>query len=91
MKVGRNVAVQLIKNCKFKFFSVDFVKKDGTLRHMTCRLGVSKHVKGVGLTYNPEDKRLIVVWDTVAQGYRNINQSTIKRVRISGVVYDVAE
>lgn len=91
MFVTRNVAVQLIKNSKGKFLSVDFIKKDGSIRHMTCRTGVSKHVKGVGLTYNPEDKGLITVWDTVAQGYRNINKNTLKCVKIGGIVYEVKD
>jgi hypothetical protein len=31
-----------------KFFNVTFLKKDGSLRTMTARLGVSKGVKGTG-------------------------------------------
>lgn len=32
-------------------------------REMTCRLGVKKGVKGVGQSYNPDDYRLITVYD----------------------------
>jgi len=32
-----------------KFFTIKFIKKDGTLRKMTCRTGVSKGVTGKGL------------------------------------------
>lgn len=69
----------LIKGTRGKFFSVDFTKRDGSERHMTCRTGVSKHVTGEGLKFNPEEKGLIGVFDTVAKGYRFINAATVKK------------
>ena len=41
---------ELVQN---KIFSVEFTKKDGTLRKMVCRLGVKKHLKGGELGYDP--------------------------------------
>lgn len=29
-----------------RIFTVDFVKEDGEVRHMACRRGVTKHLKG---------------------------------------------
>ncbi len=60
-----------------KFFSVSFIKKDGTTRKMTARLGVKKDIKGVGLKFNPSEKNLIVVFDIHKKAYRMINLSTI--------------
>lgn len=60
-----------------KFFSVSFIKKDGTTRKMTARLGVKKNIKGVGLKFNPSEKNLIVVFDVHKKAYRMINLSTI--------------
>jgi hypothetical protein len=60
-----------------KFFSVSFIKKDGTTRKMTARLGVKKNLKGVGLKFNPSEKNLIVVFDIHKKAYRMINLLTI--------------
>ena len=60
-----------------RFFSVSFVKKDGTKRKMTARLGVKKDIKGVGLKFNPSERNLIVVFDIHKKAYRMINLSTI--------------
>lgn len=60
-----------------KFFSVSFIKKDGTTRKMTARLGVKKNLKGVGLKFNPSEKNLIVVFDVHKKAYRMINLLTI--------------
>ena len=37
---------EILQTTKGKFFTVEFVKKDGTLRKMNCRLGVAKDLKG---------------------------------------------
>jgi hypothetical protein len=60
-----------------RFFSVSFIKKDGTERRMTARLGVKKNIKGVGLKFNPSERNLIVVFDIHKKAYRMINLSTI--------------
>jgi hypothetical protein len=41
-----------------KIFSVDFIKKDGSLRTMIARLGVRKHLQGGTLKYNAEERSL---------------------------------
>ena len=60
-----------------RFFSVSFIKKDGTERRMTARLGVKKGIKGVGLKFDPSDHNLMVVYDIHKRAYRMINLSTI--------------
>ena len=76
---------QVILNSDGKFLTVDFVKKDGSLRTLTGRLGVKKHLKGGTSTLNPDD--FITIFDVNAGGYRAVNRATIKRVIFQGVEY----
>lgn len=47
-----------------QLFSVDFIKRgNGELRTMTARRGVKKGVKGVGMSYVPEEHNLLTVYD----------------------------
>lgn len=72
-----------------KIFSVVFEKKDGTLREMVCRLGVKKHLKGGELSYDPDEKNYLVVFDMQSEGYRTININTLKKIKFEGVTYEV--
>lgn len=65
------------------FFSVRFVKKDGSIRDMRCRFGVKKNLNpnSKGLT-ETQSKSLanspyLVVTDLDKEAYRKINISTI--------------
>lgn len=69
--------MEAIKKTNGKIFSVTFVKKDGSIRKMTARLGVKKNINGVGLSFKPSDYNLIVVFDMHKKAYRMINLSTI--------------
>ena len=71
--------VEKIMSSNGKIFSVTFIKQDGSERVMTCRLGVTKHLKGGKSTLNAD--QYITVYDMHAKGYRAINKSTIKSVR----------
>jgi hypothetical protein len=66
---------------KGKIFGVTFIKKDGTTRNMTARLGVRKDLKGIGLSFSPDERNLIVVFDMRKKAYRMINLSTILSIR----------
>ena len=74
-----------------RVFSATFVKKDGTLRVMNCRRGVSKHVTGTGLKFNPQDKQLLGVFDMHKDQHRFINLQTLTQIRAGGEVYEVAQ
>lgn len=86
--------IQLIKGTKGAFFTVKFIKKDGTERIMNCRLGVKKYLHGGELPYDPVAKGLLPVWDPVAaktsDGYRIINTNTISSAKIGGKEYEPA-
>ena len=74
-----------------KIFGATFVKKDGTIRVMNCRRGVSKGVTGEGLKFNPADKQLLGVFDMQKDQHRFINLETLSQIRHGGEVYEVAQ
>ena len=71
-----------------QFFTVEFIKKDGTLRRMNCRLGVTKHLRGGESTvaYLPH---LVPVYDMKAKAYRVINLKTLVSITADGMHYAV--
>lgn len=77
--------IQEFKNeVKGNFFRACFIKKDGTMREMTARFGVKKHLKGGKLTWKPEDYNHIVVFDVEKKEYRTINLDKLVYLRYNG-------
>lgn len=76
---------EIIKASNGKFVSVRFVKKDGSIRTMVARLGVTKHLKGGSSTLDPS--KYLTVFDVQKGQYRAINRGTILSVTIGGVSY----
>ncbi len=68
------VRTLLVSN-KNKIFSVDFIKKDGTLRKMTC---IYK-----GETAVPKEPKLLV-WDLKSKGWRSVPLDRVYGVRMLG-------
>jgi len=93
--ITKDEAKRLIKDTKGKFFTVTFIKKDGTERVMNARLGVKKYLKGGDLPYNADEKGLIPVYDVklgksqADDAYRMVNVSTIKSLKIGNNEYTV--
>jgi hypothetical protein len=71
--------VDRILNSNGKIMTVKFIKKDGSLRVMNCRLGVTKHLKGGTSTLNPD--KFITVYDLKSEGYRAIDKESILDVK----------
>ena len=63
------------------FVTVTFVKKDGSVRKMNCRVGVSKYLKGGKSTLDAN--QYVTVYDMTKAAYRAINCDTI--IDITGV------
>ena len=63
------------------FVTVTFVKKDGSVRKMNCRMGVSKYLKGGESTLDAN--QYVTVYDMTKAAYRAINRDTI--IDIKGV------
>lgn len=74
----------LIEGSNGRFVTVTFQKKDGSIRVINGRLGVTKGLKGGKSSVNPD--QYITIYDMQAQGYRNINRDTILQVQTDGVV-----
>lgn len=64
-----------------KFFKVQFIKRDGSVRDMTARTGVRRHLRGGGMSFDPSDKDMIVVFDSVKRDYRMVNLKTMQSFR----------
>ena len=81
-----NNLLKSIKNTNGKFFTCFFVKKDGTLRKMTGRVGVKKGLANDGFV-REEKENLVCVYDMVAHDFRFINLSTLKSLKCGDVQY----
>lgn len=67
-----------------KFFTAKFKKKDGTIRVMNARLGVTKHLKGGKLGYNASQLGYVTVFDMTKKAYRTLNLNTLTEVKTNG-------
>lgn len=72
-----------------KFFHVSFIKKDGSVREMTCRREVKAYVKGTG---KPAPENIVRVWETSggrkeAEAYRSFDIDRVVEVHFKGKVY----
>ena len=86
--MNNNLLKSMIKNTNGKFFTCFFVKKDGTLRKMTARVGVKKGLANNGFV-REEKENLICVYDMVAHDFRFINLSTLKSLKCGKLEYKV--
>jgi hypothetical protein len=89
MLISKVVATELINKSKGKIFTATFLKKNGELRKMNCRLGVNKGVNGKGMNYNPTLKALKPVFDMQVKEWRTINLESIKELSINKEKYIV--
>jgi hypothetical protein len=67
-----------------KIFSATFEKKDGSIRTINCRRDVKKGVKGVGMSFDPMSKGLLVVYDMHRNGFRMINLDKLIEAKVNG-------
>lgn len=74
---------EALKNGHGKFFSVTFIKKDGSQRMLTGRLGVKKGLVGGQNTVQHIDKYL-TVWDAQKKQWRNVNLETVQELNAFG-------
>ena len=78
---------ELILKSAGRFVTVVFEKKNGELRTLTGRLGVTKHLKGGVSNLNPD--AYITLYDVVNKGYRAVNRETIRSVTLNHVTATV--
>lgn len=68
--ITKERAIEIMKSGRF--FTAHFIKRDGTLRKLNGRCGVTFAVTGKGMRYKAEDKNIIIVRDVKKQEYRAI-------------------
>ena len=73
--------LRAIKKTKGRIFRVVFTKKDGSERTMVARTGVHMGVNGTGMSYDPESKGLIAVYDMQKKAWRMVNGSTMNSLK----------
>jgi ethanolamine utilization cobalamin adenosyltransferase len=85
-QIKRNTIRAIVLAQEGKIFTVQFIKKDGTERTLTGRLGVTKYLVGGENTvaHKPE---YLTVFDMQKVGYRNVNLDTVMALRSNGVDY----
>lgn len=90
MNITRSQAAALIRSTKGRIFSALVVKRTtGEERKMVCRTEVRKGVTGRGLSYNPADKKLQIVFDLQKNAFRSIALDGLKELAVQGVRYKV--
>ena len=89
MYVTREKLDKLLTDQNGKFFTVKFVKKDGTLRQSNGRFGVKKYLKGGTNKVTRYDNTYDTTFDVKVMGYRTINLHTIVSVRANNTEYTV--
>ena len=62
-RISRKKALEKLYESAGRIFYAEFVKKDGSLRRMTARLGVHKGITGKGMRYDPLERGLLPVFD----------------------------
>jgi hypothetical protein len=81
---SRKAAIRsALRGCEGKFFTVTFIKKDKSIRVLTGRLGVKKHLKGGVSTTSHLDKYLCV-YEPKSKSYKNVNLETVLELNALG-------
>lgn len=68
--------------------TVEFVKKDGSLRTLNGRLNVKKHLKGGTKAFDDSKYDLITIYDLKAEGYRSFKVGNLKKLKVKGKEYN---
>lgn len=82
---------EILESAGSQFFTVEFVKKDKTIRQMTCKRWMEK-----AYTYGSENARdntvahidkYFTACDASAGEFRNINLETLISAKVNGITY----
>ena len=76
-------AKELIKETNGKIFSSTFIKKDNSIRTLTCRLGKRyKSKTGRKAPYKAKEYNLLPVYDMKIKAFRMLNFNTLLTLTI---------
>jgi hypothetical protein len=70
-----------------KIFSAKFVKKDGSIRDIHCRLNVKKYLKGGSKRYDTDSYNYLTVYDLKKKAYRTINLNNLIEIKAKGFIF----
>jgi hypothetical protein len=93
LKVCPEKQLELYKDQQGKIITVEFVKKDGTVRHLNGRFGVHKYLQtrgGHNWTHD-YDRHYLTIFDMKKMAYRVINLKTVLNVKARGNQYLIIE
>ena len=77
----------MVKSTKGRFFSADFIKADGTKRHIVACIGCHVGVKGTSTRTSKE--HLIAVYEPKTKGWRTINVNTLQHFKCGNFEFSV--
>ena len=86
-RLNRWKVESIIKNTNGKIFSARFIKKDGKIRDIVCRLETEKSKVGTGVSPEKLDNPYVCVYDMQKEDYRLINLQTVRTVKTGGEEY----
>ena len=81
--ISKRKAIERLYSSAGHTFYAESVKKDGSLRRMTARLGVHKGITGKGMRYDPAAYGLLPVFDMDKAQWRMINLNTLQRIHLN--------
>lgn len=91
MKCSNETKRSILDKAGSTFFSVEFIKKDGSVRHMTCKKWTeaayshgSANAKPSPFANKPE---YYLAVDVVKGEFRAVNLSTLKACKVNGKSY----
>ena len=83
-------AKELIKETNGKIFSSTFIKKDNSIRTLTCRLGKRyKSQTGREAPYKASNYNLLPVYDMTKKAFRMLNFNTLLTLTINKNKYKI--
>lgn len=91
MEINRLKAVSVIRATRGHIFSAVFVKRDGSIRKMTCRLGVKKFLKGGENKVATADSPFLIVFDMQKKEYRHLNLATLMELKASKTDFTISD
>ena len=90
VQLSKAKALTTIQNFNGTLFRAEFVKKDGSIRKMTCRTGVKKGVKGGGYSHTADPRTSnITVYEFPQGQFRAINIDRLLTIKHGDTEYEV--
>ena len=83
-----NAVKSILQSANGKFMTVTFKKKDGTMRTINGRAGVTTHLRGGVKTVS--DDNYFTIYEN-NNGYRNVNYDTVTEIKTGGKVFTVTK